>query len=361
MSNNDGIKFPRHHIKFDYCETRPKYRRGRRKTAVKVFTISSESKYLIISGVPATGLEKDLVKLCSSHGSIHSCTELKDYPKEDFTQVFLIQFQHIQTAKVAKKKLDEHYFFGAMLHVFYAPEFETLADTREKIQHRRHSVTARIKFLEKDTKKQLKKQKTIKMDKKERQAPLIGDQVRKENKSHSALISKDLSNREKYTQRIHSANIPCNISGIPLHLPPPPPPPTSKISLFSASGTSCYSSQIPYEARFSNHKPFKSTSSVTKTIASSDKTFKKSKPKLKQRSSYFYEKVLHQLSFKPISLPVSVSSSSHSQNLSIEPPFFLPRHVELKQINEINKLQNDSDGKIPLLGSFISESSAQTQ
>ncbi|XP_066053701.1 RNA-binding protein 48 isoform X2 [Chamaea fasciata] len=41
---------------------------------------------------------------------------------------------------VAKKKMDERSFFGSLLHVCYAPEFETVQETREKLQDRRKYI-----------------------------------------------------------------------------------------------------------------------------------------------------------------------------------------------------------------------------
>ncbi|NXU52812.1 RBM48 protein, partial [Turnix velox] len=42
--------------------------------------------------------------------------------------------------RVAKKKMDERSFFGSLLHVCYAPEFETVQETREKLQDRRKYI-----------------------------------------------------------------------------------------------------------------------------------------------------------------------------------------------------------------------------
>uniref|UniRef100_H2YFY5 RNA-binding protein 48 n=1 Tax=Ciona savignyi TaxID=51511 RepID=H2YFY5_CIOSA len=150
---------PKHHIKQDYCDVRPKYRCGKKRTSVRVFTVNLESKYLIVFNVPATGLERELLKLFSIYGTILKCEELKDYPKEEFTKVFLLKYEEIQRAKTAKRSLDEHYFYGAVLHVVYAPEFEDISEIREKIKHRRCSVISRIKYLEKESSGSNKKSK----------------------------------------------------------------------------------------------------------------------------------------------------------------------------------------------------------
>ena len=43
----------------------------------------------------------------------------------------------ISSARVAKRKLDNKSFFGKNLHVSYAPEFESVEETREKLQQRK--------------------------------------------------------------------------------------------------------------------------------------------------------------------------------------------------------------------------------
>uniref|UniRef100_A0A8C5SFP1 Uncharacterized protein n=1 Tax=Laticauda laticaudata TaxID=8630 RepID=A0A8C5SFP1_LATLA len=63
-----------------------------------IYTVNLESRYLLIQ---------------------------EDYPSEEFTKVYLIKFLKIQSAKKAtKRKLDEQNFFGSLLYICYAPEFE---------------------------------------------------------------------------------------------------------------------------------------------------------------------------------------------------------------------------------------------
>jgi len=47
--------------------------------------------------------------------------------------------------RIAKKKLDNRSFFGGILHVCYAPEFETVDDTREKLQERRKVIAKKTR------------------------------------------------------------------------------------------------------------------------------------------------------------------------------------------------------------------------
>ncbi|NWU82344.1 RBM48 protein, partial [Onychorhynchus coronatus] len=130
----------RHHAQLGACESRAKYREGRRPRAVKVYTINLESRYLLIQGVPALGVMKELVEQFALYGAIEEYHALDEYPSEQFTEVYLLKFQKLHCARVAKKKMDERSFFGSLLHVCYAPEFETVQETREKLQDRRKYI-----------------------------------------------------------------------------------------------------------------------------------------------------------------------------------------------------------------------------
>jgi len=46
--------------------------------------------------------------------------------------------------RVAKRKMDDYEFYGGILHVCYAPEYETVDDTRAKLEDRRRAVARRI-------------------------------------------------------------------------------------------------------------------------------------------------------------------------------------------------------------------------
>nr|XP_020640892.1 RNA-binding protein 48 isoform X1 [Pogona vitticeps] len=129
-----------HHAQQAICASRAKYREGRRPRAVKVYTVNLESRYLLIQGVPALGVMKELVEQFALYGPIEEYNPLDDYPAEEFTEVYLIKFQKIQSARIAKRKLDERSFFGSLLHVCYAPEFESIQETREKLQDRRRYI-----------------------------------------------------------------------------------------------------------------------------------------------------------------------------------------------------------------------------
>ncbi|XP_024251131.1 RNA-binding protein 48 [Oncorhynchus tshawytscha] len=130
----------KHHEQQKICPSRPKYREGRRPKAVKVYTINLESRYLMLQGVPAIGVMTELIELSALYGAVEEYRVLDEYPAEQFTEVYLIKFQKLTSARAAKRHMDEKSFFGGLLHVCYAPEYETVEDTRLKLQDRRRYV-----------------------------------------------------------------------------------------------------------------------------------------------------------------------------------------------------------------------------
>lgn len=63
---------------------------------------------------------------------------------EQYTDVYWIKFHQFNNARFAKRKLDESIFLGNRLQVTYAPEYESLSDTKEKLEGRRKEVLARL-------------------------------------------------------------------------------------------------------------------------------------------------------------------------------------------------------------------------
>ncbi len=100
-----------------------------------------ESKYLLITNIPSLNLDSSLVKLFATYGKIEEHRPLHEYPTEQFCDAFLIKFVKIQNARCAKIKLDNYGFFGGVLHVCYAPEYESLDDLRDKIIERKFIVS----------------------------------------------------------------------------------------------------------------------------------------------------------------------------------------------------------------------------
>ncbi|XP_022054397.2 RNA-binding protein 48 [Acanthochromis polyacanthus] len=143
VNKNDCWRVPevyKHHEQRKVCISRPKYREGRKDKAVKVYTINLESRYLMVQGVPAIGVMTELIQLCALYGAVEEYRPLDEYPAEEFTEVYLVKFQKLTSARAAKRHMDEKSFYGGVLHVCYVPEYETVEDTRLKLQDRRGYV-----------------------------------------------------------------------------------------------------------------------------------------------------------------------------------------------------------------------------
>ncbi|XP_024991075.1 RNA-binding protein 48 isoform X1 [Cynara cardunculus var. scolymus] len=112
--------------------------------AVRVYTVCDESKYLIVRNVPALGCGDELRKLFGGYGEIDEFIPLDDEDCEPFTDVYWIKFHQVNNARFAKRKLDESVFIGNRLQVSYAPQYESLSDTKEKLEGRRLEVLARL-------------------------------------------------------------------------------------------------------------------------------------------------------------------------------------------------------------------------
>lgn len=65
----------------------------------QVYTINLESRYLLIQGVPALGVMKELVEQFALYGAIEEYHALDEYPAEQFTEVYLIKFKKLQCAR----------------------------------------------------------------------------------------------------------------------------------------------------------------------------------------------------------------------------------------------------------------------
>lgn len=112
---------------------------------VRVYTVCDESKYLVVKNVPALGCGDELLRLFSTYGQIEECKPMDAEDCEPFTDVYWIKFHQVDNARFAKRKLDEFVFLGNRLQVSYAPHFESLSDTKEKLEGRRNEVLARLK------------------------------------------------------------------------------------------------------------------------------------------------------------------------------------------------------------------------
>lgn len=121
----------------------PRYKDG--PPAIRVYTVCDESRYLIVRNVPSLGCQEELHKLFAGYGPVEDCKPMHAEESEPFTDVYWIKFQHVNNARFAKRKLDDFVFFGNQLQVSYAPEFEDLSDTKDKLECRRRDVITRIR------------------------------------------------------------------------------------------------------------------------------------------------------------------------------------------------------------------------
>lgn len=140
-----------HHIRSNYCSTRPLYRKSRRLTAVKVYSVANESRHLLIFGVPQINLTRELKDLLRRHGNVQLVQMITDDIKasgsmdtEAFTDVFYVRFEKLDKARRAKKILDAKNFYGGILHISYAPERETTEELRQKLYQRKREANYRL-------------------------------------------------------------------------------------------------------------------------------------------------------------------------------------------------------------------------
>lgn len=140
-----------HHIRYQYCHNRPSYRKSKKPTAVKVYSVANESRHLLVFGVPQINLLRELKAQFRRHGTIQNVLNVTNSIKatgkfevEAFTDVFHIKFEKLEKARQAKKVLDAKNFYGGILHISYAPEKESLQDLQEKLAQRRKEVNFRI-------------------------------------------------------------------------------------------------------------------------------------------------------------------------------------------------------------------------
>ncbi|KAG5327471.1 RBM48 protein, partial [Pseudoatta argentina] len=140
-----------HHAQQKLCQSRPLYRQGKKLTAIKVvYTINDESQHLLIHGVPQLQLAQEVRKLIYSYGNVKAIQLVTEYPSEEFTETYHVHYTRIQSARIAKRLIDNKNFFGGFLHVCYAPELETLDETKSKLIQRRKDVATQIKRIQQE-------------------------------------------------------------------------------------------------------------------------------------------------------------------------------------------------------------------
>lgn len=140
-----------HHIRFNYCRNRPVYRKTKKLTAVKAYSVANESRHLLVFGVPQINLTRELKNEFRRIGTVQlvqnvteSIKATGNFELEAFTDVFHVRFEKLEKARRAKKILDAKNFYGGILHISYAPERETIDDLRQKLHQRRKEVNYRV-------------------------------------------------------------------------------------------------------------------------------------------------------------------------------------------------------------------------
>lgn len=112
--------------------------------------MNNESNHLLIFNVPSLNLRQETKSLFSKFGKLISFTISPKHTIESFTETYHAVYESIQSARMAKKMLDTKNFYGGSLHVCYAPEFESLIQTRQKILQRQRDIIFRLNNLQKE-------------------------------------------------------------------------------------------------------------------------------------------------------------------------------------------------------------------
>lgn len=191
---------------FDDSEKRPKYRASRNPKAVKAYSVVQESRcaaltsfalrcavqlssppcrsYLVVRNVPALGVIEDLIKRLAVFGAIEEfvnsdggswqcvgahccfaqvphtgrCTRggvhgrgvgsLRGHWQSTVRHSIcasggVARSAHPPHLSVAKQRMNRQSFFGHALHVMYGPEYESVADMRDKLLRRVEDVRKR--------------------------------------------------------------------------------------------------------------------------------------------------------------------------------------------------------------------------
>lgn len=113
--------------------------------------MANESKHLLIFGVPKINVSQELKKRLLRFGPLNHVRNVtaemleKQMELEQFTEVFWVKFSKIYDARKCKRFLDAKEFYGSILHISYAPEYEDVAELEEKLNNRRLEVENAIK------------------------------------------------------------------------------------------------------------------------------------------------------------------------------------------------------------------------
>ena len=131
----------------------PLYKKGK-EFSVRVYTPALESQYLLVKNVARFDLKEDLSKKLEIDAG--DVIESKYLDSPDFFSVedvqsgyhehdcILLKFKDTLSAIRSKKRWQEEVFYGRRLVIAFEPDFETLEETKAKMQWRMERVSTRI-------------------------------------------------------------------------------------------------------------------------------------------------------------------------------------------------------------------------
>ena len=100
--------------------------------------------------------------------SSHSLSSVA--PIEEFSEVPHLTMDSLHDAQIAKRRLDDVNFFGAALHVAYAPEMESVEETRQKMEEREKRYEKRLEKITKERSETIVEKDVQETEEKERKA-----------------------------------------------------------------------------------------------------------------------------------------------------------------------------------------------
>lgn len=102
------------------------------------------NRYLIVDNVPAYGNMDAVTDMFAQYGTIEEIYTLDEENDNQLVDIYWIKYKDIADARKAKLKLHSTSFLGNLIYVRYAPEYETLDDTRMKLNDRMHTVMIKL-------------------------------------------------------------------------------------------------------------------------------------------------------------------------------------------------------------------------
>ncbi|KAG1699481.1 hypothetical protein DVH05_012894 [Phytophthora capsici] len=125
--------------------------------SVRVFTVANESRFVVVRNVPALGVIDELLKRLSLYGKVceyrvldhaddrEAALQFEHSASDDseFTDTVWVEYETVNNARHAKNRGVQKPFYGNRLQISYAPQFESLKDTADKLTQRRQMLLRR--------------------------------------------------------------------------------------------------------------------------------------------------------------------------------------------------------------------------